>query len=95
MVLLIVYINDNIQGQPNESQSLKSNQTFHFEAERYYFNWIWGLCSPRVLFMRTSSENNKVTVTWSIQQKVLNTKVTVTWSIQHYGPKSKNIQLCF
>ena len=40
MVLLIVYNNDNIQGQPNESQSLKSNQTFHFEAERYYFNWI-------------------------------------------------------
>ena len=45
----------SIKGQPNEGQWLKSKQTFRFEAERCYFNWIWGFCSPRVLFMRTSS----------------------------------------
>ena len=38
----------SVKGQLNEGQSLKSKQTFRFEAERYYFNWIWGFCSPRV-----------------------------------------------
>ena len=28
----------SIKGQPNEGQSLKSKQTFCFEAEQYYFN---------------------------------------------------------
>ena len=45
----------SIKGQTNEGQLLKSKQTFCFESERYYFYWIWGFCSLRVLFMCTSS----------------------------------------
>ena len=76
----------SVKGQPNEGQSLKSEQTFHFEAERYYFTVIgFEVFAPACLFMHKLSYNNRSHDLLTLSK---------SWSIQHYGLKSENVQLC-